>query len=75
MAAELGLDGFVDLGVGGLGCRQLDAQAAVAGHGDLGAHLARGVEPDRALLLAADVISTSGVAMRSMSCSRTALAR
>ena len=35
------------------GLRQLDAQPAVAGHGDLGPHLARGVEPDRPRLLAA----------------------
>ena len=52
VAAELGLHGLVDLGVGGRGRRQLDAQPVVAGHGDLGTHLAGGVEPDRAVLLA-----------------------
>ena len=48
VAAQLGLDGLVDLGVGGRRRRQLDAQAVVAGDGDLGTHLAGGVEPDRA---------------------------
>ena len=52
VAAELGLHGLVDLLVGRRRRRQLDAQAVVARHGDLRAHLARGVEPDRALLLA-----------------------
>ena len=35
-----------------VGRRQLDAQPAVAGHGDLGTHLAGGVEPDGPVLLA-----------------------
>ena len=51
VAAQLGCDRLVDLVVGGVGRRQLDAQAAVAGDGDLRAHLARGVELDRAVLL------------------------
>ena len=53
VAAQLRLHGLVDLGVGGRRRRQLDAQAVVAGHGDLRAHLARGVEADRPVLLAA----------------------
>ena len=52
VAAQLGLDGLVDLLVGRRRRRQLDAQAVVAGHGDLGAHLAGGVEPDGPVLLA-----------------------
>ena len=58
--AALGGDGLVDLVVGGLRRRQLDAQAAVAGHGDLGTHLEGGVEGDRAVLLAAGDLDLGG---------------
>ena len=53
LPAQLGLDGLVDVGFGGRRRRQLDAQPAVAGHRDLGPHLAGGVERDRAGFLAA----------------------
>ncbi len=51
LAAQLGLDRLVDVGVGGDGRGQFDAQAAVAGHRDLGPHLARCVERNRTGLL------------------------
>ena len=53
LSAQLGLDRFVDVGLGGLGRRQLDPQSAVAGHRDLRSHLAHGVERDRAGFAAA----------------------
>ena len=52
-AAQLALDHRLDLLVGGIRRRQLDAQAAVAGDGDLGTDLDRRVELDRPFLLAA----------------------
>ncbi len=53
VALQLGVDRLLHLVVGRRRVGQLDAQAAVAGDGDLGAHLTRGVEGDRALLGAA----------------------
>ena len=50
--AELGLHRLVDLGVRGRWRGQLDAQAVVAGNGDLGTHLTGGGEADRPVLLA-----------------------
>ena len=57
LAADLG----VDLVVRYRQRRQLDAQAAIAGQGDLRAHLERGVEGDGAILPAAGDLDLGGV--------------
>ncbi len=51
-AAQFGVDRLVDVVVAGGDGWHLDPQAAIAGHGDLGAHLAGGIEADRPALLA-----------------------
>ena len=53
LAATLGVDGFVDFFLARGRAGQLDAQAAVTGDGDDGAHFAHGVERDGAFVDAA----------------------